>query len=165
MYWTGIEITATVDPDGNEHPDSDTYNLRSVDDFDQVRVVLNEEDAVATHRCTHCGNDMDHDHDGHSLEAVSDPTWCINNPDGDEDTSPHKSEPVPLSWANSASISVDEERDALQLAVSIGDPRGAFVLTIERMDDGTLIMHAPHPADPMLHMPLTEIHPGTFAIG
>ena len=79
----------------------------------------------------------------------------------------HGSTPAELervrALVNSAAI--DWSGDSLALSVSVGDPRGAFVLIVRQLDDGTRLMHVPHPDDSMPHMRLTELHPGTYRIG
>lgn len=65
--------------------------------------------------------------------------------------------------ANSAAI--DWMGDDLTVTISTGDPRGAFVMTLRRLDDGTRLLHVPHPSNGLLHEELTELHPGTYKIG
>lgn len=71
----------------------------------------------------------------------------------------------PLDWFHSAGVFTSSEEDRVQFAISLADPRGAFVVTIRRLPDGRLIMHVPHEDMPSPHMPLSELHPGTFEIG
>ena len=70
----------------------------------------------------------------------------------------------PLAWCNSAAITLDREDDAVHVSISCGDPRGAFVMTIRRIE-GNLLMHVPHPGDSLLHEPLAEHHAGTYKVG
>jgi len=77
----------------------------------------------------------------------------------------YEQEPGALTWLNSARVTADPDEDAVRFAVSVGDPRGAFVFTVRRLNDGTLVMHVPHPGDSCLHAPLTPLHEGTFRIG
>lgn len=77
----------------------------------------------------------------------------------------HDWEPVPLSWVNSASIDLREGYDEVTVSISVGDPRGAFVMTIRRTDDGRMFMHVPYENMPCPHMPLTHLHGGTFQLG
>lgn len=58
------------------------------------------------------------------------------------------------------------------MSISVGDQRGAFRMTIRRIPAaagndiaGRLIMHVPHPSEPCLHAPLTELHTGTYVVG
>lgn len=62
------------------------------------------------------------------------------------------------------SAAIDWMGDDLTVSISTGDPRGAFVMTVRRMADGTRILHVPHP-DSSQHETLTELHPGTYRIG
>ncbi|MGZ6281856.1 MAG: hypothetical protein ACXWQ5_01060 [Ktedonobacterales bacterium] len=72
---------------------------------------------------------------------------------------------APLGWCNNAGIELDRKEDAIKLSISTGDPRGAFVFTVRRMPDGSLIMHVPTPTSNFLHEPLTPLHDGTYQIG
>jgi hypothetical protein len=80
----------------------------------------------------------------------------------------HVPEPMALSWANSAGIHLDPESDEITVTISVGDPRGAFACTVRQVtpDEGApyLIMHTPHPGEGWAHMPLTELHPGTYRV-
>ncbi len=70
----------------------------------------------------------------------------------------------PLSWMNSARMIVDEAEDSVSLLVSVGDPRGAFCMTVRRKDDGTIVLHVPHEKDSMPHMDLKDIGHGTLVV-
>src|SRR5262249_39058457 len=63
-------------------------------------------------------------------------------------------ERAPLGWVNSATIHLDREDDAVHVLISVGDPRGAFAMTVRRLQDGRLVMHVPYPGEGMSHMPL-----------
>lgn len=80
----------------------------------------------------------------------------------------HVPEPLTLGWVNSAGISVDESGDSITTTISVGDPRGAFAFTVRRVtpDEGQpyLIMHTPYPGMGYAHMPVTELHSGTYRI-
>jgi hypothetical protein len=73
-------------------------------------------------------------------------------------------EAEPLSWVNSAAIDFDEASDKVTVSISVGDPRGAFVMSIYRTEEG-LRMGVPRPNDLFLHMPLREINDGFYAVG
>ena len=85
---------------------------------------------------------------------------------GDEDANTG-----PLAWANSASIILDPDEDAITVAISTGDPRGGFTMTIRRLPDdapdhpGALVMYVPYPGDPMPHEDLREVRPGAYFVG
>lgn len=67
-------------------------------------------------------------------------------------------------WCNSAAISVDDDEDTVTVSISVGDPRGAFVMVMGRRDGG-LFLSVPDPLDGFLHMPLDEIRSGYFHVG
>jgi hypothetical protein len=69
-----------------------------------------------------------------------------------------------FSWVNSASIHLDEEKDQIDLAISLGDPRGAFVMRVYRMPDGQIRMEVPHPKDWFLHLPLRPMGQGGYVV-
>jgi hypothetical protein len=78
----------------------------------------------------------------------------------------------PLSWCNSATIHADEVEDSVTVAISVGDPRGAFTFIIRRVPQdvksdlaGQLIMHVPYIGESRGHMELTPLHEGTYAVG
>lgn len=77
----------------------------------------------------------------------------------------------PLSWANSAAVTLDPDEDSITVSISTGDPRGAFTMTIRRIPDdaptnaGALVMGVPYPGDPMPHEDLHPIRPGAYMVG
>ena len=76
----------------------------------------------------------------------------------------YQHEARPLAWCNSAGIHLDTADDSVTVAISTGDPRGAFTMTIRRNLDGQIVMHVPHPSDGSLHEPLTPHHDGTYLV-
>ncbi len=74
-------------------------------------------------------------------------------------------ESEPLSWVNSARVSLNREWDSVTVMISVGDPRGAFAMTVVRKPDGSLMLEVPDPSDSLPHAKLTQIAPGTFRIG
>lgn len=70
----------------------------------------------------------------------------------------------PLSWLNSARVSVSHKDDAVYCAVSVGDPRGAFVFTVRRLSDGRMVIHTPVPGEGMPHMETAQLHEGTLIV-
>lgn len=86
-----------------------------------------------------------------------------------------------FAWINAAGIELKtgHQSTEITLFVSLGDPRGAFAMTIVQVDEdatdpttgerhehaGRQFMHLPHPTDGMLHLPLVERSPGHYAIG
>lgn len=73
-------------------------------------------------------------------------------------------EKAALGWINSAAITLDRGDDAVTLSISVGDPRGAFTLTVRRLPNGSLIMHVPHPGESFAHQPLKQLREGTYEI-
>jgi hypothetical protein len=131
-----------------------------VDDGAPETVSL-EFTVTSTYQCGVCGADLVETVNGVESEA-EEPCY------GDE----HAPERVALSWCNSAAISVDEADDSVTVAISVGDPRGAFTFTVRRISDdvpgelaGRLVMHVPYSAQPAPHMTLTELHDGTYLVG
>lgn len=70
----------------------------------------------------------------------------------------------PFTWLNSAWISTNPEDDSVTLAVSVGDPRGAFTMTVRRLPDGRIVLHLPHPKESFAHMPTRALHEGTLEV-
>jgi hypothetical protein len=63
-------------------------------------------------------------------------------------------------YFNGAGVDVREDQGEIDVWISVGDPRGAFVMRLElvEMDDGPeLRLSVPHPGMPFLHMPLTKL--------
>lgn len=92
-------------------------------------------------------------------EAGGIPEWLVT---GDL----NMAEPAtgPGSWCNSAAISVSDQENTVHVSISVGDPRGAFVMTIRKLDDGRLVMHTPYQGMGFAHMPLRKLNPGTYEI-
>lgn len=129
-----------------------------VDDLSSIQLVINNEgtDHVVCGQCraplTDIGANTWNDADGHWL--------CRDTEDG----GPHTPQPEPLSWINSASIWPQPEEDSLTVAVSVGDPRGSFCMTVRRVN-GRILLDVPHPDAPSLHMPLQALRTGTYQVG
>lgn len=134
-----------------------------------------DEYAGATATCSACGERLDDG--GAALDSgqAFDRSKCPDNPldDDGEEYGPHDPTPVPLSWVNSASIRADENRDTLTVTISVGDPRGAFAMTVERVTwtqpDGTprdeLRLSVPSAGESLPHMDLEPLaSPGYFRI-
>lgn len=151
-------------------------------DYDDDSSVIRFENAEDTEwRCQACGESLSEEPDGYADESGSlicpayDP---YEDPDIDDVESapefhegPHRPQRVPLSWANSAAIHTDPDEDSITVTVSVGDPRGAFAITVRRIPDdapdngGRLIMHTPYPGEPLPHAELTTAHTGTYWVG
>lgn len=68
----------------------------------------------------------------------------------------------PMQWCNSAGVRVRE--DSVQVWVSIGDPRGGFVMEARRLDDGRIMLSLPYPGESSPHMETERIHDGTLVV-
>lgn len=134
-------------------------------------------DTEGTHRCKACGLALDLDI---TFEAVDNPyripaDQCIDTDLDDNDNhDEHDPEPIPLSWLNHAGVQLDPDNDRVTLHISVGDERGAFTFTVERIDNpghenhGRLLMFQPKANDtgwPPQHETLTQINDGAFLIG
>lgn len=102
---------------------------------------------------------------GSDAECASDDDECPTCEGSGSVPQDHEWEPVPLSWVNSASIDLRESHDEVTVSIGVGDPRGAFVMTIRRGSDGRMFMHVPYENMPSPHVPLTHLHGGTFQLG
>ena len=83
----------------------------------------------------------------------------------------HEPQPAPLGWCNNAEIRTNEAEDSVTVAISVGDPRGAFCFTVRRLPAGAgelagrLLLHLPYPGEPSPHVALIERGPGAYLIG
>lgn len=97
---------------------------------------------------------------------IPDPT---NPGDGDHEPDCGSSEWEPSgpgTIANGAGVRVSDGPGGPEVSVwlSVGDPRGAFCMTLRRISDGSLILHLPHPGETMAHVETEELHPGTLRL-
>lgn len=67
----------------------------------------------------------------------------------------HVWRPETHAWVNSARISADD--DTVAVHISVGDPRGAFTMSVTCGDDGELRLSVPTPADGWAHMGLVPL--------
>jgi hypothetical protein len=117
--------------------------------------------------CRHCGEVIEQPA-GVWQHSRTTSTQCTDEDEDDPDST--HAEPEPLHWLNSARVTADPDEDAVHLAVSIGDPRGAWVMTVRRIPDdaetnaGALVLHVPHPGDSMPHTGLRRLHDGTYLV-
>jgi DNA-directed RNA polymerase subunit RPC12/RpoP len=153
--------------------DTDGYSYRCADCGDSV-----DEDGdngtECTSKCAECGRRLNGRADGNDPddEECDGIHTCAETCDADEcecDSmacngvvpvkATHTPEPVPLSWANSAGIRLNEDADEITVTISVGDPRGAFAFTVRRVtpDEGEpyLVMNTPYPGMGWAHMPIT----------
>jgi len=148
-----------------------------------VHVSIDEE-GVSEPICEHCGG-VEDDHDsavdwecgcGAEVDSLDGacpncgagpPAETLQGCPGQDWSGTNTWEPVdpPLSWCKSAGVNTDPRDDAVTVSISVGDPRGGFTMTIRRLPDGRLVMYLPYPERSLLHLPLREIHPGTYEVG
>lgn len=145
------------------------------DDAPESISLVFDTDAAATHRCRACGDELTETTSSYENEEGD--TVCLDSEQrtgagSDDGQGPHDPEPIPVSWCNSAAIHADASDDSVTVSISVGDPRGAFTLTVRRVPDdadgdlaGHLIMHTPYAAQPAPHMALTPLHDGTYVVG
>nr|WP_219632868.1 hypothetical protein [Haloechinothrix aidingensis] len=147
-------------------------------DFDNDSSVITENADDTEWRCEACGESLSEESDGYADESgslICDAYDPYDDPGIDDVEAapdfregPHRPHRVPLSWANSAAIHADPDEDSITVTISVGDPRGAFAVTVRRIPDdaetngGRLIMHTPYPGEPMPHAALTTAHTGTY---
>lgn len=163
-----IDINGDLDEGDNRKIYTELDNL-------SVQLSINEEGDLPTWRCTECGEESRADDppwdpcdgsgnlidcDEHVLDTDGDCECC----DDSGEIEVHEWEPIPLHWANSASIHADTDCDEITVTISVGDPRTAFVMRVEHID-GELFLSVPHASMSLPHMPLTERSPGWFKIG
>lgn len=158
-------VSFNGDPLGDGMIDDVDGSLMVEFDWDSERVqyrcrwcdaVFADEDAAEGDSCLEAECSKGHDCDE------------VEEPDEEECWFAHDlvEEDEPLSWVNSAGIHIDEEADQVDVTVSVGDPRGAFVMRLYRAEDGKVRMEVPHPEQGFLHEPLREINPrGVYEVG
>jgi hypothetical protein len=163
----------------------------------RVQVEGNYDDSYS-HRCEHCNAPVDEEGTDESGEtecpensdgwAHDDDEWPDCGPDcpldgtdenglpavGSEDHytretfGAHSPVAPALDWLNSCAIDVDARDDSATVSISVGDPRGAFGMTVRRItpDEGRpyLIMHTPYPGESWAHMPLAYVAEGTYRV-
>jgi Zn ribbon nucleic-acid-binding protein len=178
-------MTYTVTIDGTDYDGNDVPTIHT-DEAPDVTVTFPGEEGVTEYTCANCGETTEEEPEGvtdrcsateceacdgigftwpegttdfHAVEGTECPA-CETEGHG-----AHDWEPPLHAWVNSAGISVSD--DEIVLRVSVGDPRGAFVMRLERVNyrpadsDGTeapeLRLSVPTPADGMPHMGLVPL--------
>lgn len=201
----------------------------ALEDVGDDRVAL-EFDWEAEPTCQHCGEAIEDEGGEIYIHTESGEPWCDETDwlqavseadDAEEGESADPAdyyestfaEPVtgPATWCNSAAISVSEEEDSVSVLISVGDPRGAFAMTVRKInrsgycrhcgqpivwdgpqtrnlhadgfpycydqdepdnpsttaepDGERMILHVPYEGMGWEHMPLKQLHEGTFLIG
>lgn len=171
-----VDTRVLLDADDRDVPNRDgtmtCYGLESI----QVSLAGEaradgDMDRGAEWRCTHCNEPLVFEQDrprGRKVWlAVDGNEGCKERPSaGLSELLPHEPKRVPLSWANSVTVRLDEEKNEITLMISVGDPRGAFAMTVRHREDADdLLMHLPYEEMPTPHTPITRVHDGTYRIG
>ncbi|WP_338597152.1 hypothetical protein [Saccharopolyspora sp. SCSIO 74807] len=150
-------------------------------DHDDADSVINLENAAddTEFRCSVCGIPV-YDTSGGYVDERGEWACEASEPVGDPDVDdaaaevvrgPHRPQRVPLAWVNGAAIRTEPEQGSVTVSINVGDPRGAFTFSVRRVPDdapanaGRLVMHVPHPDEPLQHAPLIPAHPGTYWVG
>ena len=121
-----------------------------------VATVDGEHVAIAESEVEHVRVDF-HDADGHRYCTSCGQRWASDEDPADIECLPatddHTLADTPLSWANSASITLNPQLDEITVTISAGDPRSGLQLTVARTNDGHLLVFPPHAHDGNAHMP------------
>ncbi|TQN32658.1 hypothetical protein FHX37_2635 [Haloactinospora alba] len=146
-----------------------------LDEDVSVRMEIDPDACATEYRCRACGEKLSETPRGFETDR-----WgaCCPEFEPTDDSDPdfangtHDPQRIALSWCNGAGITTDTEQDSVTVTLSVGDPRGAFALTIRRVPAdadselaGRLVMHVPYTGEPMSHMETTALHPGTYLLG
>jgi hypothetical protein len=138
--------------------------------MDPARVQMEYDENDGTRECKHCGTRIE------LMSVQKGGKWteqwqhndgnaeCMADAVKDE---PTVAEPRSLGCAdivNSAAIDFDDDEMECTVSISVGDPRGAFTMTVRRTPDGKLILHVPYEGEPLPHMPIKKLHDGTYEI-
>lgn len=119
------------------------YDTPAVRGLESIRVAMDGEarsngTGGYEKRCTLCGKKLYEAYSGEMLDS-NENGECRKSEDG---ASPHVVEDVPLTWLNSFGVSLDEKEDRIVFHVSVGDPRGAMVMELRKVD-GELFLSVP----------------------
>lgn len=148
--------------------DGEALNLEP---FDEGGTVVAEFESSDKWSCHNCGGDFTEESEAEDEECSE--ADCSSTHDfcgGVETDGPcvfvhglehHK---APLSWVNAAHIDVREDDDLIEVGISVGDPRGAFVMRMWRTPEGKIMMNLPYPGEPQPHAPLKCINDGSYIV-
>jgi hypothetical protein len=156
-----------------------------------------EQETENEYRCKNCGEDLADYGDHYETDSPTCADNMIEDPNDPENEieGPHVPETIPLTFFNSGAIDMDADEDSITVSISVGDPRGAFTMTIRRLpahtfeprtveesEDrcqvcyepksdqrhkgrGLLIMHLPYEGMGWAHEPLKKLSEGTYRVG
>jgi hypothetical protein len=157
-------MLVTINTTGSNVGTGSDVDSTTVEDFDMTTVDFGDEHY--DHRCRACSELVN------STGEDGDDDECQENEQEDGGFGAHDPVPTAFNWVKHAGVSVNEADDSVTLHISVGDPRGAFRFTLRRIPadaDGELagkvIMHVPYPGEPTPHVPLTDLHTGTYIVG
>ena len=142
---TNATVHTTADELSRQSFDESLCVLTALD-FDRVQVSFPAEDG-GDPVCKHCGETI--------FQLDSAPAWASagwatdesGDPEADfacssrDEDEPHEPDNGPGSWCNSASVSVDESSNEVTVTISVGDPRGAFAMTVRKVDRSGYCRH------------------------
>jgi hypothetical protein len=132
-----------------------------VEDLSSIHLNINE-DSESRVTCSTCNAALEDPTGTHDWRDQDEGDWRC--PEGRHGR--HAPVEDPLSWIKSASIWPDPDKESLTVAISVGDPRGAFCMTIRKADDGRIFLDVPYAKMPMSHLPLHDtLAPGTYRVG
>jgi hypothetical protein len=159
--WAEVTFNGTV----IQHIDDEDGTLLAQFDWDQEPLPW---------RCVHCGDRFADEAAGADGTCMYSDTCTVPvdvtghdcNTDHEHCVCHHDlvNEAEPFSWVNSAGIHFDEAKDQIDLSISLGDPRGAFVMSVFRLPNGQIRMEVPHPEDGFLHLPLRQIGTAVYIV-
>lgn len=165
---TGDELGTIDDPAVTGYSEAHVHSVG----LDSVHVsgpgeaeANGDEHAGARWECSLCHHRLRED----GSDVDDDTEYCAEHPDDGK----HEPNPIPISWLNSAGIDIDQDNDTVTVRISVGDPRGAFAMKIERLqytdsdgnDRDELRLNVPTDQDGMPHMQLTPLaSPGYYRI-
>ena len=159
----------------------DGWEDARIEDGDQVRGYATDEtpqlsldtgDADYHRECPDCGAYIEEDADTLTVEdEYGDEVENVEGHDDDCGQKTWRAEESIGMYFNGAGVIVreDENRAEVQVWISVGDPRGAFCMTLELITNGDnageLRLSVPTPTDGLLHCPLTALgSPGYYKV-
>ncbi len=147
--------------------DSDDLTGSTFETDPEVAIDAPEEGDVR--HCPDCGEYIDEDAEDiiHSVPGEDDTTTVEGHEDNCNDPTWRAPESIGMHF-NAAGVIIreDEDHSEVQVWISVGDPRGAFCMTLELVlvgeHKGELRLSLPTPADGLLHCPLTALGSGGY---
>lgn len=138
-----------------------------LDEDGYLNVEFDWDSARVQYRCKNCDEVFPEEEAAEGYQCLK-AQYAVHTGEDNDCEFPHDlaEEDEPLSWVNSAGIHIDEAADQVDVHISVGDPRGGFVMRMYRTEEGKVRMEVPHPEQGLLHEPLREINPrGVYEVG